>query len=236
MKVYRRGNAVILCFLSLMFLSQSAFAQNLDTLKSDIYAKLKCCPCKESFQECTCPEAKEMKAYIDALLTYPISRDDIFYKLAKKFSLNTIIDKKIKQDVEERLIKEAGDKYPKLVLTSDYFDFGKVSRKQGKLSKEFNLTNKGNSVLTIKNIKTTCPCASVSLRVNKNKSPYFGTAGAPKDWQVKINPGESAALEFLIDLTSPHVSSGKMIRNALIISNDIVNPEALVRVEAEIKD
>jgi len=236
LKVYRRINAIILCFLSLIFFSQLAFAQGLDALKSDIYSKLKCCSCKEAFEKCTCPEAKEMRAYIDALLESAGSNDDIFYKIAKKFSLNTVIDAKIRQDVERRLIKEAGDKYPKIILTPDYFDFGQVTRKQGKLSKEFNLTNRGNAILIIKNIRTSCPCASVSLNANKNKSLYFGTAGAPKDWQVAINPGESGILELSVDLASPYVKAGKMIRDASVISNDIIYPEILVRVEAEVKD
>ena len=236
MRVYGRVNAVVLCILSLIFLSQFAFAQGSDAVKSDIYSKLKCCSCKESFQKCTCPEVKEMKAYIAALLESEVSRDDIFYKIAKKFSLNTVIDLKIRQDLESRLIKEAGDKYPKIVLTSDFFDFGQVTKKQGKLSKKFNLTNRGNATLIIKNIKTSCLCASVSLKANKNKSQYFGTAGAPGDWQVEISPGESGILELSIDLASPYVKAGKMTRDASIISNDIIYPDVSVRVEAEVKD
>ena len=40
-------------------------------------------------------EAKEMKGYIDALLLKPIAKDEIYYKVAKKFSLKTILDEKM---------------------------------------------------------------------------------------------------------------------------------------------
>ncbi|MEW6008796.1 MAG: DUF1573 domain-containing protein [Candidatus Omnitrophota bacterium] len=177
-----------------------------------------------------------MKAYIDALLEASIARDEIFYKVAKKFTLKAIMDKQIKADIEKRLIKESGEKQPKLNLDSTSFDFAKVSKKQGKISKIFKLSNNGNSPLIIKSIKTSCPCATVSLRLNKVKSPYFGTEGSPKDWQEEIKPGESADLELMVDLASPHVRIGKLIRDAFIVSNDPLYPEMTVRVEAEVTD
>lgn len=82
----------IICF---MFFSQLTFAQSTDGVKSEIYSKLKCCFCKESFDKCACPEAREMKAYIEALLGIGAGKEDIFYKIAKKFSLETIQDEEL---------------------------------------------------------------------------------------------------------------------------------------------
>jgi len=228
---------VILSLVTLIFLFQNIiFAQDRGDLKSEIYAKLKCCPCKDSFTQCTCPEAKGMKAYIDALLDSGVSKEDIFYKVAKKFSLNTILDQQIKIEVEKIIIKEAGEKRPQITIEPTSFDLGRVTKKQGKISRIFKLSNKGNSNLSIKHIKTSCPCASVSLAVGKNKSAFFSTEGSPKDWQSQIIPGQSAELELMVDLASPHVKPGKLIRDASLISNDPVYPEVTVRVEAEVKD
>ncbi len=228
---------VSLIFIAvLLFYSPILFGQSTINLKSEIYSKLKCCSCKVSFDKCTCVEAKEMKVYIEALLESGISKEDIFYKVAKKFSLNTISDKQIRLDVEKRLIREAGDKRPQIILDSISFDFGRVTKKQGKVSKIFRLSNKGNSPLIIKNIKTSCPCATVSLKVNKIKSPYFGTEGSPQNWQAQITPHQHGELELIVDLASQHVKAGKLIRDATIISNDPLYPETTVRIEAEVND
>ena len=88
----------------------------------------------------------------------------------------------------------------------------------------------------IKSIKTSCPCATVSLKVDKNKSPYFGTEGSPKDWQAKIKPAKTADLDLVVDLASSHVKTGKLIREASILSDDPIYPEVTVMVEAEVGD
>ncbi len=233
---YKICSAILFSVICFMFFPQLTFAQNTEGVKSEIYSKLKCCSCKESFAQCTCPEAKEMKAYIEALLETGITKDEIFYKVAKKFSLNTVVDAQMKAEIEKRLIEEAGKKRPQLSFDSTVFNFGEVSKKQGKVSKIFKFTNKGNVPLIIKGMKTSCPCASVSLKANKAKSPYFGTEGSPRDWQSEIKPQESGELELVVDLASTHVKTGRLIRDASLISNDPVYPEAAVRVEAEVKD
>lgn len=237
MKVYHKIFLIIVTCVCMIFFSRGIFARNTDDLKSDIYHKLRDRRCSDMIlAECNCPDAREMKAYIDALIEVGVSKEDIFYKVAKKFSINTILDEKIKADVEKRLVKEAGEKYPRIALEPTAFDFGQVSRKQGRIGKTFKLSNKGNSSLIIKHIRTSCPCTVVSLNLDKNKSPYFGTAGTPKEWQAEIKPGETGELEVVLDLTDPHVKTGRLIREALIISNDPVYPEVTGRIEAEVKD
>ena len=230
----RSALAVILAVVLSMFFFLHAFAQSSDTAKSDIYSKLKCCRCDDPFDKCSCPEANEIKAYIDGLIESNTNKEDIFYKVSKKFSLNVILDNQIKNTIEKRIIAEAGKSRPQLTLESDSFDFGRVSRKQGKVSKVFKLLNKGGSSLIITSMKTTCPCASVSLKVGKNKSPFYGTEGSPKGWQVEIKPGRDAELELALDLASPHVKAGKLIREATVISNDPVYPEVTVQIEGEV--
>lgn len=209
-----------------------AFSQISDAVKSDIYSKIKCCSCKVTFEKCTCAEAKEIKAYTEALLESGVGKEEVFYKIAKKFSLKVIADEQTKQDVEKRLIKDAGVRRPEIVLDSTSYDFGQVKKRQGKINKTFKLSNQGREPLIIKNIKTSCPCATVSLKVDKIKSPSFGTEGAPKDWRVEIKPDQAGELEFAIDLTSPHVKIGKLIRDVNINSNDPIYPNVTINVEA----
>ena len=177
-----------------------------------------------------------MKGYIAALIENNTNKEEIFYKVAKKFSLNTIIDEKIRQDIEKRLIFEAGKNRPQIFLDSTFYNFGTVSKKQGKISKIFKLSNKGNAPLVIKSMKTSCPCAFASLKADRNKSPYFGTKGSPKDWQVELKSGRSAELELMLDLASSHVKIGKIVRAAIIVSNDPLYPEQIVRVEVDVKE
>lgn len=231
MKTERISLLAILIWL----LSQITFAQNIDDLRLEIYSKLRDRRCTTmTLAECNCPDAKEMKAYIDALIETGVGKEEIFYKVARKFSPNTILDKQIKAQVEERLIKEAGGKIPQIILEPDSFDFGQLSKKQGKVQKNFKLYNKGTAKLIITNIKVSCACTTVSLAVGENKSPYFGTQGAPAGWQAVIEPGESGELEVAVDLSHTSVALGKLVRDINIISNDILNPESTVRIEAEI--
>lgn len=222
--------------LALLSLFSFVFAQGITDLKTEIHSKLKCCSCPDSFARCTCPEAKEMKAYIDALLESGISREEIFYKVAKKFSLNTILDEKIKKYIEKRLSQEAGEKRPQIILDYISFNFGTMSKKKGEASKVFRVKNLGNVPLIIKQMKTSCPCATVSLKLGQIKSPYFGNEGSPKDWQMEMKSGESGELKLMIDLASSYVKTGRLIRNATIVSNDPVYPEITIAIEAQVTE
>ncbi|MCM8796678.1 MAG: DUF1573 domain-containing protein [Candidatus Omnitrophica bacterium] len=148
--------------------------------------------------------------------------------------MDTIWDAQIKTAIEKRLIIEAGDKRPQISFDATVFNFGQVSKKQGKISETFRLSNKGDSPLIIRSLKTSCPCASVSLKVNKTKSPFFGPEGSPRDWQAEIKPQQTAELELMVDLDSVYVRPGKLIRDASVISNDPIYPETIVKVEAEV--
>lgn len=229
----KKAGAVFLVFIALVLFSQTLFAESKD-LKSEIYSKLKCCACDVSFDKCVCPEAKEMKAYVEALIESKAGKEEIFYKLAKKYTLNSILDKKIKADLEKRLIKEAGEKRPQIIVEPFYFNFGKVNKKQGKISKIFKVDNRGSSDLVISNIRVSCSCTTVSLKVGKSKSPYFAIAGAPKDWKQIIKPGDSGELEVVFDLAHASMTVGRQTRDVFISSNDPVLPQVVIKVEAQV--
>ncbi len=237
MRGYHKIFLIILSFLCfLIFSPQCVFAQNIDDLKLEIYSKLDCCPCKESFYKCNCKEAKKMKVCIEALLETGISKDEIFYKIAKKFSLNTIIDKQTKAEVEKRLAKEVGKERPEIVIEPSSFNFGKVSKVQGKIQKTFQLLNKGAAKLIVTNINVSCPCVTASLKVDKDRSPNFSTAGAPSSWQMEIEPNKIGELDITLDLNHSTVKSEPLYREITIFSNDPIYPEVTISIEAEVVD
>ena len=222
-------------FLALSLFSQIALAQDADSLKREIYSKLKNPTCDMALSECKCPEAKEIKGYIAGLLDSGSAKDEIFYKAAKKFSLKVIADDELKQVIEKRLIQEAGDSRPQIALEpADYFDFGKVDKGQGLAGKTFKLYNKGKKNLVITNIVVSCPCVSVSLIKGDEKSPYFGVKGAPTGWQAELKPNESASLEVVLDLNHKSVSIGGLLREIMLTSNDPLYPTVSITVKAEV--
>lgn len=224
----------LICFVSF---SQQVFAENRDALKLEIYPKLRDRRCTTmSLDKCNCPDAKEMKAYIEALIETGVNVDEIFYKVAKKFSPNTILDKQIKARVEERLIKEAGGKIPKILLDPSSLNLGQLSKKQGKIQRVFKLYNNGAAPLIVTNITVSCSCVTASLAVGKNKSPDFGVQGAPFGWQETINPGQNGELEVIVDLSHSAITIGKLFREITITSNDIINPEVAVKIEGDVKE
>ena len=224
----------ILSFLTVGFICGAAFAQDVGVLRTEIHSKLRDKRCNMPLSECNCPEAKEMKGYIDALLETGTPKEEIYYKTAKKFSLKTILDEDVKKEVEKRLAAEAGENRPQIVLEPASFNFGEVKKSQGKVSAIFKLRNKGNADLVITNLRASCVCTTISLTVDKQKSPYFDNKGAPKGWKMELKPNQAGELEVVLDLAHKAINAGDLTREVDIISNDPLYPEASVRVEAKV--
>ena len=236
MRFFLRSSCIVI-FLSLMFLFSVVSAQTIIDPRPDIYSKLQCCVCKVTFEKCACKEAIEMKAYIDALLDTGVSKDDVFYKVAKKYTPGVFIDEKTKAGVEARLIIEAGVNRPQIAIDPVSFDFGKVNKKQGKISKIFKLHNNGRSDLIITNIRVSCSCVTASLKAGGRKSPDFGISGAGySGWHETFKPGQSGDLEVVLDLPHPSMGPGKQIRDIFVATNDPVHAELKIAVEAEVVD
>jgi hypothetical protein len=214
---------------------QLGFAQNNYDLETEVYPKLSGRQCAHPLAgQHSCKESITMKAYIEALKDSGVSKDDIFLKVAKKYSLDTILDKDIKARVEKELIKDFGDKRPQIVIEPKTHNFGQVLRSQGTVTNIFKIKNKGNSELIINNVYAACPCTSVSIKVDKYESPVFNTTGAPKDWQVKLQPGKTAELKVVLDLNHKSVNIGKVSRKVLVLSNDPLYPSASATISAEV--
>lgn len=229
---------MILAFLFFSVFAGAAFAQMPLDPRPDIYSKLKCCGCKIEFAPCGCKEAVEMKAYIDALIDTGASRKDVYFRLAKKFSTNVIIDEGIRNEVKTQLLKETGGKAPEIVPETAFFNFGNVSKKAGSIQRAFKIYNKGNADLVITNIRVSCDCVTAFLKVGKNKSPVFGVMGdRGSAWQETIKPGKYGELEIAIDMAHPSMEAGrKEVRDIFIASNDPLNSQTTLRVEVNVID
>ncbi|MEK6567413.1 MAG: DUF1573 domain-containing protein [Candidatus Omnitrophota bacterium] len=225
---------IMLFFLAAGFICSAVFAQDVGALRTEIHSKLRDKRCNMPLSECNCPEAKEMKGYIDALLETGTPKDEIYYKVAKKFSLKTILDEDVKKEMEKRLTAEAGSKMPQIVLETTSFNFGEVNKTQGKVNTVFKLRNKGSADLIITNLRASCVCTTISLTVDKQKSPYFDNKGAPKDWKMELKPNQAGELEVVLDLAHKAINTGDLTREVDIISNDPLYPEISVRVEAKV--
>lgn len=218
--------------LAFIFLIPDVFPDS----KTDIYSKLKCCPCHApSIASCSCAKAENLKGYIDALLDEGLSQEEILVKVAKKYSLNVIIDKETKEKIEAKLIEEAPQRRPRINIEPQSYNLGTVSKSEGKIELKVEVQNKGNDALTITDLKTSCACTTVKLKTKAGISPAFGVKGSGSNWKVSLAPGEKAELIVVTDLNHPHIKLGHLLRTVKIISNDPVYPETAISIEAEIK-
>lgn len=221
---------ITIVMLLIAFFNITAFAGT----KEDIYSKLKCCDCGKPFAPCVCVHAKEIKGYIDALLEVGLGKEEVFVKIAKKYSLDTIVDTALKEVVEKKIITEAGENRPQIFIKPLSYNLGKISKSKGKLKLKVKLQNKGKEVLKITDLKTTCVCTTVKLKIKKYTSPVFSIEGAKPGWEASIKPGGKGTLIIVTDLSHTHVHLGPMVRTVEIKSNDPLRSLIKVEFEAEI--
>lgn len=102
---------------------------------------------------------------------------------------------------------------PEIFFPETQFNFGKVN--EGKVYKHtFTFTNNGNSVLKIKDVRTSCGCAVAEI---SNK---------------EISPGENAQLKVELDTAK---RKGRMSRTITVMSNDPEAPNKVLTLYAEIE-
>ena len=103
---------------------------------------------------------------------------------------------------------------PKLLVSEEEWDFGKVTRGE-KPTHIFIVKNGGEGDLIIEGVKGSCPCIEVSISTNR------------------IKPGESAELKVSYD-TTDYV--GKDEKHLHIYSNDPQVPDKWISLYVEIEE
>lgn len=123
---------------------------------------------------------------------------------------NTVYNVKFSGNVvSDRSMLEAN---PKIYFPEITHDFGKVEK--GKVvDYSFRIVNNGNSVLNIKDIKTSCGCTAALV---SSKS---------------IKPGEDGTIKVELN-TKGH--TGRMVRTVTIKSNDPKEPTSTLTIFAEV--
>ena len=161
----------------------------------------------------------------------------IVLKMVKKFGYEVLMDPSKEQEVRAYAESMAITDPPKLVIENLKYNFGTIRQADGIVTTTFNIENRGNSDLVIKELDTSCGCTTASLIYKGQKSPTFSMSmhgENPTDFELTISPGETAILEVAYD-PNKHGKQDKpelkTIREVYIVSNDPVNFYQKVKIE-----
>jgi len=206
-------------------------------LAADIYPLFFCPCCGQPLDKnnICCGQAQERIDYIDSLVGQNLSEKEVVLAYAKKYGLNSFVDKNKQEETQNWLAENAPAERPAISLTPENYDFGDISLVRGTVTTLFELKNEGQKDLVINKLDTSCGCTSASIVFKGEEGPRFAMAGhgiaSPTDWEVAIPPGESAKLKVYYD-PSVHLDfRGYAIREIYIFSNDPIDFEKKVQVE-----
>jgi hypothetical protein len=101
---------------------------------------------------------------------------------------------------------------PKISFDATHFDFGRIGPDK-KVSHHYKVTNAGNAILSITNVRPACGCTST----------------VTGQWSVK--PGESTDIEATFD---PKGQRGIVRKSIVVVSNDPAAPEMTLTFDAEV--
>jgi hypothetical protein len=110
-------------------------------------------------------------------------------------------------------ISNPDGKGPKLNLNTNQFDFGNVE--EGKIyDTKITFSNKGNDLLEIRDVKSSCGCTAAMLS------------------SKKLQPGESGTIRIELDTAN---RLGKLTRTVTLITNDPSEPNRTITLFANIE-
>ncbi len=202
----------------------------------EIYKMFICPCCGKTIDQCTCAMAAERRAFVDGITQSGVSQKAVIAAYAKKYGLDSFENETKKEAFREKLVMEAPAERPRISLSSDFYDFGDVSQKQGKATTFFEINNKGQGDLIINRLETSCGCTSASIVYQEEEGPVFSMPGhgineEVGDWQVTIPAGQSAQLKIYYDPNVHLDFRGTAIREIYIYSNDPIDFQVKVKVE-----
>lgn len=86
----------------------------------------------------------------------------------------------------------------KVSVDQTSLDWGKIAFKGGFKEAFFTIKNDGDSVLRLKDIKTSCHCTKAEVIIDGQASPSFGMSGV-SSWVGEVKPKEEAKLKVIFD-------------------------------------
>jgi hypothetical protein len=202
----------------------------------EVYPTFKCPCCDKPIDQCTCPMAKERKAFIDGLTSRDISEDEAVMTYVKNYGLESFVDENKQEEFKEKLIAQAPADRPIIAVNSESSDLGNVSQKEGIRTTFFEVKNEGKSNLIIDRLETSCGCTSGSIVYQDKEGPRFAMPGHGineeiEDWQVSITPGDTAQLKVYYDPSVHPDFRGAVTRIVSVYSNDPIDFEKRVIIE-----
>ena len=124
---------------------------------------------------------------------------------------------------------------PRMEISQEEYDAGKVSMAAGLVEKTFEIKNSGKGDLKIENIVTSCHCTTAVLKVGDKESPEFGMTNSNPFWSQRIAAGQTGYLEVIFD-PAYHGSEGlgPVVRAVWFATNDSKNKKAEIRLLANV--
>lgn len=209
----------------------------IETVKAqDVYPWFMCPCCGKSINTACCGMAKERKAFVDGLTSVDITADDVITAYVSRYGLSSFRDEIKKEEYRQKLVEQAPDDRPIIVITPSTKDLGDVSQKKGTMSTYFELKNDGETDLIINNIETSCGCTSASITYNGKEGPVFSMPGHGVnekigEWEIVIPKGEKAQVTVYYDPNMHGDLRGSVIREVHIFSNDPIDSDKKVSIE-----
>lgn len=124
---------------------------------------------------------------------------------------------------------------PKIQVTPQTYNFGKVPASEGKVEITFEVKNVGVVPLTISGMETSCGCTTAKLQIGDKESPEFGMHNNPTDWSTSLESDETAELLVVFDPNFHKDTFGSVTRTVSIFSNDPGRREGKVSIYADVE-
>ena len=188
-----------------------------------------------------CYKAQMVKAYIDVLINKGMSKEDIYYKIARRYSVGFILNEEIRGNIKKRVTEESKKPKPRIVLESFNFYLGSVSRTPPPIPERKITWKDRHSRIA----ETPPPRVQVAGKItiwNKGKAPLVlqslrpshGCISATINGPANLDPGQSTNLELIVDFEHPRVRVGPLHETLMITSNDPENPVVVLTIDAEV--
>jgi len=123
-----------------------------------------------------------------------------------------------------------------LIAEEVFYDFGKISMKDGNVSKRFKVTNNSGEDINVPNLTTSCMCtAAYFIRPDGSKNGPFGMPGmgfVPK-LNETIKKGQSAEIEVVYD-PNAHGPAGVGMIDRFVFLEDASGNKIQLEIKANV--
>ncbi|MBI3019889.1 MAG: DUF1573 domain-containing protein [Parcubacteria group bacterium] len=122
-----------------------------------------------------------------------------------------------------------------LLAGEDFFDFGTISMRNGKVSSVFSVQNDGETPMMIQSVYTSCMCteAFISDTVGKKHGPFGMPGHTSPRTDIEVGAGETVSVEAVFD-PAAHGPSGVGLaeRSIYLETNSATQPRVELRFKA----